>query len=177
MVPIKLKKRLLLWLLISPPFLAFIAFSPQFLFQRARISNELNKIVESIPLDISWEGVKIADYRGRWNSMYAKLELSTQKYSKVKQRFLLFEGSVSSKDFTHEILSEQYSYRYNEKYFLSTLSLINNVKRLQRLSSMSLDEYEELLIMETTYGKLIGMTTGGRFMYWKERTAAVVISI
>ena len=159
------RKKKLALLVVIPVFLIVLAiFTQRFLFREARISHELNIIIEGIALDISWEGVKIIEYRGRWSSMYTKLELSIEKYDQVKRRFLLFEGTVSNKDFENDILREQSRYSYNEVRFLSELSTMNKrINRLSWLKSMNLDDYEELLLLETTYGKLIGMTTGGRF--------------
>jgi len=154
----------LIILIVLAALVIAIMLSPRFLFQQARITRELSLTIESIPLDISWEGVKTIDYRGRWSSMYAKLELSTEKYEQVKQRFLQFAGSDTSKDFADEVLSEDSKYLYNPTRFGTMLSVMNNVKDMGGYSSMKLDEYEELIIMDTTYGKMVFFagTSGAR---------------
>jgi len=144
------------------------------------ISHELNITIEAIPLEISWDGVRIADFRGRWDNMYAKLELSKDKYEQVKQRFLLFSGSETNKDFSDEILSEESRYSYNPSIFHSMLSAVKNTKKIADYYSMNIDEFEELIIMETTYGKmgfLTGATGSRHYVLVKERSGECYLYI
>ena len=151
----KKRKKLLLWAIIPSALFVFFVFTP-----RVRVSHELSRIIEAgLRLDISSKDVKIIDYHGRWSGMYAKLELSMDKYDQVKQRFLLNAGTASNKDFEDEIISEESKYRYDFKYFSSQLSFMNSVKHSGGFQSMNLDDYEEMLIMGTLYGAWF--TTGG----------------
>ena len=164
-------KKVLLIITILAVAIVFIVLSPRFLFKQARISNELNIKVEAIPLDISWEGIRIADYRGRWDSMYAKLELTPEKYDQVKQRLLLFYISMTNKDFADEILSEESTYSYDPTGFYYSLRATNNAKNMSGYHSLNLDDYEELIIMDTMYAKhnfIFGTTGSRRFILVKE---------
>jgi len=164
-------KKVLLIITILAVAIVFIVLSPRFLFRQARISHELSIREEVIPLDESREGIRIADYRGRWDSMYAKLELTPEKYDQVKQRLLMFYGSKTNKDFTDEILSEESMYSYDPTGFYYSLRYTNNAKNMRGYHSLNLDDYEELIIMQTTYAKYVFIygTTGGKtFILAKE---------
>ena len=157
-------KKLLLVLGVLAVLVTFVALSPRFIFVKAGITRELNLTIEAVPLDISWEGIEIVDYRGRWGSMYAKLELSPEKYEQVQQKFLLFYGSKTNRDFSGEISNGESRYEYDEASFSSMLMVINRVKDRGAYHSMNLDDCEELLIIDTTYGKMVFLagTTGSR---------------
>ena len=142
-----------------------IIFAPRFLFRKARISAELNSIVEAgVRIGISIEDASILDYYGRWNSMYVKLELPTEKYDQVKRNMLLLEGTATSKDFSGEISIEESGYRYDSNYFHTLLSVISNAKKMGEYNSMNLNDNDEILIMDTTYRKIVFFvgTTGAR---------------
>ena len=155
-----MKKNKLVLVIIPTLLIVIGVLAPRFMFRQTRISHELSRRVDfNIHLDISSKDVEIVDFRGRWSSMYAKLELSEELYDLVKQRFLIDAGTTSDKDYTKEVINEQFSYRYSAEFFLSSLSSLNRAKRNGGLQSMNLDGYKELFIVEAMYGKWF--TTGG----------------
>ena len=154
---------MILWIIIPSSAIIFTIFTPRFIFQKTRVSHELNHIIESgVRLEISLDDAKIIDYCGRWFSMYTKLELSFDKYEQVKKKLLLVAGTVSNKDFTEDV-DEKSKYTYSAKSFQQYLSVINNVKSRHE-NSMNLENYDELLMLTQTRAieiPFIWGTTGG----------------
>ena len=138
---------------------SFLEFTPR----KVLINNVLNERIESgISLDLSYEDYYVKDYYRRRGVMYVKLELSSDVYYYIKQKLLLFEGTVSSEEFTTLISREDTSYHYDSERFESELLRLKNSQRSGRYNSMNLVDYKEIFIIETWYPKAVflGGTTG-----------------
>jgi len=172
------KEKILLLEIISVPLIICAAFTPRFLFREVRISSELEQMVRSsgVRFETPLEYAKIVDYFGRWSHMYAKLDLPINEYIRLKQGFLQSQLTVTNKDFSEEILSEESQYRYDSRDFSSELSVMKNIKHMYRYHSMNLNEYEELFIVYRLYGEWF--TTGeNRYVLAKENDGAYYLYI
>ena len=160
----KKRKRLLFWTVVPMSAIVFAVFAPHFLFQQTRVSAELKQtVLDGVRLEAPLENVIIVDYKGRWFSMYAKLDLSLDEYNQLKQIFLQAQIIATNKNFTGEIPTEMSRYHYNPDLFASMLAVMKNVKHRYSAKSMNLDDYEELLITDRLYRKVyffIAGTTG-----------------
>ena len=155
--------QLLLCVVILLSVAAFIVFSPRFIFRSRIIASELNQAFQAGKgLDLSLDDVRIADYQGRWVSLYIslyiKLELTAEKYEEMKLRLLLFNGTVSNKDFSDLVADTASKYRFDYGDFRTWHRVLNNMKRICEFHSMDLDDFEEMLVQETYYGKRISLT-------------------
>jgi len=158
-------KKLILIVIIVVSIVFGIMFTPHFLFRRTSIHNSINEVLDAgVSLGLSENDYTVVDFRGRWTSMYIKLELTLEAYNHAKQQMLLSSWTASSRDFTEYIQSEESRYRYSSRDFDFTLSLMRRRETTRKINSMNLNDFEEMLIIEMTDAKavLFGGTTGFR---------------
>jgi len=161
----QVRKKLLLKIVILSLLIGIAALTSHFLYRNVRIQGALNDIIEEgVSLELSTEDVNVVDYRSRTGSTYIKFELTPEIYDYIKHKLLLLSGTETNTDFTADLVSEESGYRFNSDRFLSELSIIKNIKSMGKYHSMNIDEYKELLTMDTTYAKdtFLGGTTGSR---------------
>jgi len=137
--------------------ITFLIPAPQFLFREIRITNEINRLNRYTGVNelerISLKDFKIADCHGSWSSIYAKLELNESDYERLKWILLDCSGTTTHKDYSDEITNEASRYNYDPSGFSWLLRNMNRIKRAYNYSSINLDDYEELLILDVIYGK------------------------
>ena len=97
-----IKKRYIPAIILLVSAIVFTAFAPRFLFRKIRIQRELDRILQHDMLYLN--DLTVADYRGRWNRIFAKLELSKNQYERLKPVFLHLEyESFAPRGFTGDV--------------------------------------------------------------------------